>query len=122
MALTDEGKKIMLEAWGAEAVEIALYRDDGGTPVELSGSGYARQSISWTYNSTDVILEADKVALEDYIATFDVPAGSIDYVGFHKVSAGAQVALHALGAFSEEYTNAGTYEILEASLEIVDPT
>lgn len=117
MALATEGKKVMLEAWGADAVRCALY---DGDYVELTGEGYERQTISWTYSSMNIILDADEVPAEGFIAEFSVPAGMIRYVGFLKTD-GTVMATHDLASNAETFTNPGVYQVLSASLEI-DPS
>lgn len=120
MALAAKGKEVMLGGFETEATKVGLYYDDAGTMTEKTGSGYARQNITWTYDDTTPgaeILNADEVLGQDYVATFDVPAGSIDFVVF--LNAGGDiVAIHALGEYSEEYGSPGVYELLEASMEV----
>jgi len=116
--LSDLSKKTMLEAWGAEAVRAALYDE---TETELTLSGYDRQTIGWTYDGTDVILEADLISGEDYIAQFDInpdPSITVSYVKY-LTDTGDVLATHELGNDEETYSNPGTFDILAASLEIV---
>jgi len=116
--LADQSKEIMLGEWGAEAVRAALYDE---TETELTLTGYERQTISWTYDGTDVILEADLVQGEDYIAQFDInpdPSITVSYVKY-LTEGGDVLATHELGNDEETYSNPGTFDILAASLELV---
>ncbi len=118
MALEDQSKQIMLDAWGTEAVRAALYDEN---ETELTTSGYERQAISWTYDSGDVILEADLISGEDYIAQFDInpdPSITVSYVKY-LTDTGDVLATHELGNDEEVYNNPGTFDILAASLELV---
>jgi hypothetical protein len=110
-----EGKKVMLEAFGAAAVKVDLHDE---TDTILSGDGYAQQTISWTYDSQDVILNADDT--EGVVAEFSVPAGTVKYVVFKK-STGAVMAKHDLGSGAETFANPGTFQLTAASLEL-DPS
>ena len=115
MGLETEGKKIMLEAFGAAAVKVDLHDE---TDTILSGDGYAQQTISWTYDAIDVILEADAVG--GVVAEFSVPATTVQYVVF-KNSVGTVMAKHDLGSGAETFANPGTFQLTAASLEI-DPS
>jgi|GEM_PF-7008253 len=115
MGLETEGKKVMLEAFGGAAVKVDLH--DASDQV-LSGDGYAQQTISWTYKSTGVILEAD--AVDGVVAEFSVPAGTVKYVVFKKTD-GTVVAKHDLGSGAETFANPGTFQLTAASLEL-DPS
>ncbi len=115
MGLEDAGRQVMLEEFGAVALRCRLYDDLG---AELSGEGYEEQTISWTYNGTDVILEADDV--EGIVAEFNVPAGTVKYVGFLNVGA-TLLAQHDLAENAETFTNPGVYQLTAASLEL-DPS
>lgn len=115
MALEDAGRQVMLEAFGADAVRCRLYDD---TDTELTGEGYEEQTISWTYDEINVILNADDT--EGVVAEFDVPAGTVKFVGF-LTSTGTLLAKHDLGANAETFTNPGVYQLTAASLEL-DPS
>ncbi len=119
MALEDKGKEVMLDAFGGVAVRCRLYDKDGNDdPDELSGSGYAEQTVSWTYDGTGVILDADEIST-DLVAEFDVPACSVEFVGFLNTS-GQVLAMHELAGAAETFTNPGVYQVTAASLEL-DP-
>ena len=115
MGLETEGKKVMLEAFGGAAVKVDLHN---ASDQVLSGSGYAQQTISWTYKSTGPILEAD--AVSGVVAEFSVPAGTVKYVVFKKTG-GTVMAKHDLGDDAETFANPGTFQLIEASLEL-DPS
>ena len=114
MALATEGKKVMLEAFGAAALRVDLYDD---TETILEGSGYEQQTIAWTYDGGDVILNADDVG--GVVAEFSVPAGTVKHVKFKKTD-NTVMASHDLGLNAETFTNPGTYQLTAASLEL-DP-
>ena len=116
MALQDGGKQVMLAAFGTNATKCRLY---DATPTELTGSGYAEQTISWTYDGVGIILDADELLGESFVAEFNVPAGTVRYVGFLK-SDGTLLARHDLAALAETFTNPGIYQVTAASLEL-DP-
>ncbi len=116
MGLETEGKKVMLEAFGTMAVKAALY-DETGT--ELSGSGYAKQIISWTYNSQNVKLNADST--DGIVATFDVPAGTVQSIKYLDTTGTKICASHNFGENAEEYKNPGKLQLTAASLEL-DPS
>ena len=115
MGLETQGKKVMLEAFGGAAVKVDLH--DASDQV-LTGGGYSQQTISWTYDGTDVILEAD--AVSGVVAEFSVPAGTVKYVVF-KNSDGTVMAKHDLGSGAETFANPGTFQLTAASLEL-DPS
>jgi len=114
MSVETEGKKVMLEAFGVEAVRCDLH-DEGDTI--LSGEGYEQQVVGWTYDGVNIILNADDI--EGIVAEFSVPAGTVKYVLFKKTT-GEVMAKHDLGVNAETFTNPGTYQLTEASLEL-DP-
>jgi len=116
MGVEDAGKKVMLEAFGAEGVRCRLYDDD---ETELSGEGYEEQTISWTYDSGMVILNADNLPGEDYIAEFNVPAGIVKYIGVLDTD-GNLLAIHDLEEEAETFVNPGVYQVISGSLEL-DP-
>ena len=109
-----EGKKVMLEAFGTAAVKCALYNASG---QELSGGSYARQNVAWTYDSQNVILNADKT--DGIVAEFSVPAGTVKHVGFLKTT-GEVMDKYDLGSGAETFSNPGVYQVTAASLEL-DP-
>lgn len=116
--LEDLSKQTMLDAWGAVALEVALFDD---TDTELDTAGYERQTIGWSYDGGDVILNADLVMGEDYIAQFDInpdPTVTVSYVKYF-TDGGDLLATHTLGNDEETYNNPGTFDILAASLEII---
>ena len=115
MGLETEGKKVMLEAFGGAAVKVDLHDE---TDTILSGDGYAQQTISWNYDGTDVILEAD--AVSGVVAEFSVPATTVKYVVF-KNSVGTVMAKYDLGSGAETFANPGTFQLTAASLEL-DPS
>ena len=115
MGLETEGKKVMLEAFGTAAVKVDLHNTSDQV---LSGDGYAQQTISWTYDGTDVILEAD--AVSGVVAEFSVPATTVKYVVFKKTD-GTVMAKHDLGSGAETFANPGTFQLAAASLEL-DPS
>jgi chitinase len=115
MGLETEGKKVMLEAFGGAAVKVDLH--DASDQV-LTGGGYSQQTISWTYDGTDVILEADAVG--GVVAEFSVPAGTVKYVVFKKTG-GTVMAKYDLGSGAETFANPGTFQLTAASLEL-DPS
>jgi len=116
MSLENAAKQIMLDAFGTNAVRCRLYDE---TQTELSGEGYAEQTISWTYDSIEIELNADNLAGEDYIAKFDVPAGTIKYVGFLQDDIdNTLLAMYDLGENAEAYTNPGAYRVSSAKLQL----
>ena len=114
MGLETEGKKVMLEAFGAAAVKVDLHDE---TDTILSGDGYAQQTISWTYDGVNVILDADDT--EGVVAEFSVPAGTVKYVVFKKTD-GTLMAKHDFDTDAETFANPGTFQLTAASLEL-DP-
>ena len=116
MALETEGKKVMLEAWGAAALKVDLHDEED---TILSGDGYAQQDVTWTYDGMEVILNADELSPDDFVAEFSVPAGQVKYVVFKK-GTGEVMAKHDLDTNAETFTNPGTYQLTAASLEL-DP-
>ncbi len=115
MGLETQGKKMMLEAFGTAAVKVDLHN---ASDQVLTGGGYSQQTISWTYNGTDVILEADDVS--GVVAEFSVPATTVKYVVFKKTD-GTVMAKHDLGSGAETFANPGTFQLTAASLEL-DPS
>jgi len=115
MSLEKEGKKVMLEAFGSAAVKVDLHN---ASDQVLTGGDYAQQTISWTYNATGPILEADAVG--GVVAEFSVPATTVKYVVFKK-SDGTVMAKYDLGSGAETFANPGTYQLTAASLEL-DPS
>ena len=116
MSLETEGKKTMLEAFGAAALKVDLHDD---TDTILNGDGYAQQDVTWTYDGGDVILNADKLSPDDIVAEFSVPAVTVKYVVFKK-GTGEVMAKHDLDTDAETFTNPGVYQLTAASLEL-DP-
>ena len=115
MGVETEGKKVMLEAFGTAAVKVDLHN---ASDQVLSGGGYAQQTISWTYKSTGVILEAD--AVSGVVAEFSVPAGTVKYAVFKKTD-GTVMSKYDFGDDAETFANPGTFQLIEASLEL-DPS
>ena len=116
--LDNLSKQIMLEAWGAQAVRAALYDDVG---IELALTGYARQTIGWTWDNVNVILNANLVMGEDYIARFVInpdPTVTVSTVKY-LTDTGSILATHELGNDAETYNNPGNFDILSASHELV---
>ena len=117
MTLQTDGKKLMLEAFGTAAVKCALY---GSTGTEITGGSYAKQTISWSYNGTNVILNANLASGKDYVAEFSVPACTVKYVGFLNTGGTVVYAKVDLGSKAETFANPGKYQVTAASLEL-DP-
>ena len=115
MGLETQGKKVMLEAFGGAAVKVDLHN---ASDQVLTGGDYSQQTISWTYDGTDVILEAD--AVSGVVAEFSVPATTVKYVVF-KNSDGTVMAKYDLGSGAETFANHGTFQLTAASLEL-DPS
>ena len=115
MGLETEGKKVMLQAFGGAAVKVDLHDE---TDTNLGGDDYAQQTISSTYDRTDVILEADDVS--GVVAEFSVPATTVKYVVFKKTD-GTLMAKYDLGSGAETFANPGTFLLTAASLEL-DPS
>lgn len=114
MPFENKAKETMLEAFGAEATKAALYDGDG---VELDDANYARQDITWTYDGAGK-LEADKVEGEDYVAQFEVEAGTVQYVALYDTTDNRYVHKD-LEHNAETYQAAGTFDILAAEVELV---
>lgn len=115
MALTDDGRKIMLEEFGAKSLKAALYGTDG---QEITGGSYTKQTVAWTYDSTNKILNA--TATGGVVAEFDVPATTVKYVGFLNTGGTTTYAKYDLGAKAETFANPGKFQLTAASLEL-DP-
>lgn len=93
-------------AGGVAAVTHIALLDDGG--VELTGGGYARQSVSWGAPSAGAIHPASDLV-------FDVPAGATvaGWAGYTASTGGTSHGGDDLDP--ETYTNAGTYTLTAAS-------
>lgn len=115
MAFEDKAKKTMLEAFGEKATEFALY-DDGGD--ELDDEDYERQTVSWSYDDSEVKLKADKVEGEDYVAQFEVEEGTVQYVALYDDENDRHV-MKDLEHNAETYQAPGTFDILAAEVELV---
>jgi hypothetical protein len=108
MGLSDAGKNIMLNAWGAVAVWLSLHDGDPGTTGvnEITGGSpaYARQQGAWDPASGGVITLAGA-------ETFDVPAGA-DVTHFGAWSAVSGGTFYGGGATApESFTGQGTYTL-----------
>ena len=116
MALQDDGKQVMLEELGTAAVRCDLYDGDGSL---LTGEDYnGPQTVSWTFNGTTKVLELDDS--DGICAEFEVPAGTVKYIGFRNSGLTATYIKHDLGSDAETFTNPGIYQVTAGSVEL-DP-
>ncbi len=104
---TDSGKNEMLDA--STITHAALFNGDpSGAGVEISGGtpAYARQAITLTpAASGQIVITADE--------TFDVPASTVNYVGFFDALTGG--TLKAFDDVTEEVFAAQGQYILDST-------
>lgn len=107
------GKDVMLNALAAVAVKGALYTGDPGsvgTSNEVTGGAYARKTVAWSAAGSGTM------ALNGSVV-FDVPAGTtVAYVGFW--NSGGTVYYGCADVTDEAFTNAGTYTLTDADLDL----
>ena len=101
----------MLSAGSAEAVSMSLHSSlpDSAGSNELSGSGYARQSVTWAPASGGSVQTASAV-------TFNVPAGTVSHVGLWN-SGGVWLGSAPLDT-PEEFAAAGTFTVDLVTLSV----
>jgi hypothetical protein len=110
--LLNAGKNIMLDALAGQALFASLHTADPGTSGanEVSGGGYARQSITWFAASAGNL---DNNANP----TFSVPAGTVSWFGLWTASSGG--TLLATGDLTDEtFVLAGTYTLTDVDVTL----
>jgi hypothetical protein len=119
MALTDNGKNVMLDALAAVASHISLHTADPGTTGtnEVTGGSpaYARKAITWASASGGSLSEntgTDPV--------FDVPAGTITHLGiWDQLSGGTTTDFFGSADITDEtYGGQGTYTVTALTVTI----
>lgn len=117
MPLSNAGKEVMLNAFGAQAVYFSLHSTDPGTSGtgEIVGGSpaYARQLGAWAAASADQMSMAGA-------ETFDIPGGgtSVGWFGaWDAVSGGTFLGGGALSA-TEVFNSQGTYTLTNATITI----
>ena len=112
MGYKDAGKHAMLNALGALTTHVAAYTDDAGT-TEVTGGTYARKAITWAA-AADGAMAASNQPL------FDIPASTtVKAIGFMSaISGGTQYAF--ANVTDEAFTNAGTYTLTAATLDLLN--
>ena len=108
MALSDDGKSVMLTALAGDAVYVSLHTSDPGTDGSNEATGgspaYARKSITWSAASSGTLAASNA-------PVFDVPAGTYAYFGLW--SAATSGTFYGSGALSasETFAAQGTYTL-----------
>lgn len=107
----------MLDALAAVAVRVALHSADPGgansASNELTGGGYARQTVAWNAASGGAIDDTG-------ISAFSINAGStVAYISFWNSAGTVRYAKKAVT--SESWTGSGTYTLTDADLDLNDP-
>lgn len=114
-ALSNNGKNVMLDALGTNAIYGSLHSaDPGGTGAsELSGGSpaYARKSLSWAAAS------GGSKALQATFPTWDVPASTVAYVGMWSAVTSGTYYGH-WDVTDEVYAGQGTYSLTSGSISL----
>jgi hypothetical protein len=113
MPYSVSAKNDMLNALGIVITHAALFNGDpSGAGVEISGGApaYARQPISWDPAAGGIIENSG-------VATFDVPACTVNYVAFYDALVAGN--LKAYGTVTAEvFGSQGTYTLSQALLDL----
>lgn len=116
MALSNNGKNVMLNALGGVALYVSLHTADPGTTGanEVSGGSpaYSRQSVTWNAASNGNLDSSNQPA-------FNVPAATtITHFGlWSAATAGTFYGGGALSA-SETFAAQGTYTLTDADVNL----
>lgn len=116
MALSDNGKNIMLDALGGVVLYVSLHTADPGTTgaSEVTGGSpaYARKSVTWNPAASGNLDSANQ-------PVFDVPASTtITHFGMWSAAVGG--TFYGAGALSaaETFAAQGTYTLTDADVTL----
>ena len=114
MGLNSTALDAMLDALGALITYVSLHTDavGGGSGNEVTGGSpaYARQSITWAAASSGNLNSSNQ-------PQFDVPATTIQRVGFFSASSGGTFYGDA-DITNETYGGQGTYTLTDADINL----
>ncbi|WP_299076739.1 hypothetical protein [uncultured Paraglaciecola sp.] len=118
MNLTIAGKNLMLSGdWDPTSLVGALFTSGDYTADELTGTGYARQAITYDAPAGGVLSVDD-----DNLATFTIPvAAEGETVDFTHAAIYAGATRVGEGAITpQSYSTGGTYTLNEADITLSD--
>lgn len=111
--LTTTGSSAFLGSFSVHMAYCGLFDENN---VELSHIEYERQSITWEIDPDTNELALVKVSGENYVARFNVTAGTVKYIGFFNSSA-ELIGKIDLKDDAITYTEPDLFDIIDLSLE-----
>jgi hypothetical protein len=115
MNLNVAGKNLLLSgAWDPSTITAALFTGDDFTADELTGTGYARQSVTYDAPAGGVLTVDDEA-----LAVFTIPDGTVNFSHAGLFMGATRIAEGAITA--QSYSTGGSYTLNEASITIGDP-
>jgi hypothetical protein len=111
--ITSTGNQAFLGSFSNHMIKCGLFNQNN---QELTYIYYARQNISWAYDTENDVIKTTQVSGQNYSARFSVPAGTIKYIGFFNLNDDLTVKID-LQDNAIVYTTADSFDLVELAFD-----